>query len=65
MKAVWLMIAGASIFLVSFLFHYLVSTYTGKDEAYIISLGMFISPLLVLAGIVIYIMTERKRRPPQ
>jgi hypothetical protein len=56
------MIGGVALFMVSFTFHFLVSTFTGKQEAYIISLGLFISPLIILIGIALYIMANRKKK---
>ncbi|MCX6005461.1 MAG: hypothetical protein NT082_07315 [Chloroflexi bacterium] len=58
----WWMIGGVALFVVSFTFHFLVSTFTGKQEAYIISLGLFISPLIILIGIALYIMANRKQK---
>lgn len=58
----WWMIGGVALFVVSFTFHFLVSTFTGKQEAYIISLGLFISPLIILIGIALYIMANRKKK---
>lgn len=57
----WWMIGGVALFVVSFTFHFLVSTYTGKQEAFIISLGMFLSPLIILIGIALFIMANKKR----
>jgi hypothetical protein len=64
MKAIWLMIGGAALFIVSLAVHYIVKAFTHGDEAVAISLAIFVSPILVLAGIVIYLMARHKKKPP-
>jgi hypothetical protein len=64
MKAIWLMIGGAALFVVSIAIHYIVKVFTHGDEAVAISLAIFVSPTLVLAGIVIYLMARVKKKPP-
>ena len=64
MKATWLMIGGVALFVVSLAVHYIVKAFTHGDEAVAISLAIFVSPILVLASIVIYLMAHVKKKPP-
>ncbi len=63
MKAIWLMAGGAALFVITIAIHYIVKVFTHGDEAVAISLAIFVSPILVLAGIVIYLMARVKKKP--
>jgi hypothetical protein len=62
-KAVWLMIGGAALFIVSIAVHYVIKIFTHGDEAMAVSLAIFVSPVLVLAGFVIYLWARFKKNP--
>jgi hypothetical protein len=63
-KPVWLMIGGVALFVFSYVSHYVLGLFTGNLEATLISLAIFVSPILVLAGIVIYLLARKKKTPP-
>jgi len=65
MKAKWLMIGGIALFVISLAVHYTVKYFLHGDEAVAISLAIFVSPILVLAGIAIYLMARFKKKPHQ
>ncbi|MBN1376694.1 MAG: hypothetical protein JXA01_11160 [Dehalococcoidia bacterium] len=62
MKAKWLMLGGAALFIISLAVHFIVKFFLHGDEAVAISLAIFVSPILILAGIAIYLMARFKNR---
>ena len=62
-KGVWLMIGGAGLFIVSIAVHYITKVFTHGDEAMAVSLAIFVSPVLVLAGFAIYLLARFKKKP--
>jgi hypothetical protein len=62
-KAVWLMTGGAGLFVVSIAVHYIIKIFTRGDEAMAVSLAIFVSPVLVLAGFAIYLWARFKKKP--
>lgn len=61
MKALWLMMGGAALFVVSIAVHYIIKIFTQGDEAVAVSLAIFVSPILVLAGITIYLVARFRK----
>jgi len=62
MKALWFMLGGAGLFVVSIAVHYVIKIFTHGDEAVAVSLAIFVSPILVLAGIAIYLVARFKKK---
>ena len=66
MKAQWLMIGGVALFVVSWAVHDIFKIFTNGWEATALSLVIFLSPLVILLGIVIFILARiSQRKPPQ
>ncbi|MHB8086197.1 MAG: hypothetical protein ACYDHZ_10250 [Dehalococcoidia bacterium] len=66
MKGQWLMLGGAALFLVSWAAHDIFKIFASGWEATALSLFIFISPLIALLGIVIFLLSRvRQRKPPQ
>jgi hypothetical protein len=65
MKARWLMLGGAALFIISIAVHYIIKIFTHGDEAVAVSLAIFVSPILVLAGIAIYLIARFRKKKSQ
>jgi hypothetical protein len=66
MKAHWLMIGGAALFVISWAAHDIFKLFTSGWEATALSLLIFLSPVIVLLGIAIFLLSRiRQRKPPQ
>lgn len=60
------MLGGAALFVISWAAHDIFKIFTIGWEATALSLFIFISPLIALLGIVIFLLSRvRQRKPPQ
>lgn len=62
MKAKWLMLGGVALFVISLAVHYVVKFLLGADEAVAIGLAIFVSPVIVLIGIAVYLIARFKKK---
>ncbi|GEM_PF-788609 len=62
MKGKWLMIGGAALFLLSWLAHDIFRLFSSGWGATAISLVIFVSPIIVLAGIVVFLRGRAKQK---
>ncbi len=66
MKGQWLMAGGAALFVISWAVHDIFKIFTVGWGATAFSLLIFVSPIIVLLGIAIFIYSNvHKRNPPQ